>query len=50
MTDTKLLKAYCCKTDQYFGLELKKYGATWKVVNMISLSEKEAGVVCSEVK
>lgn len=50
MTDTKLLKAHCHKTNQYFGLEIKKYGTTWKVVNMVKLSEDEAKVVCSEVK
>ena len=50
MTDTKLLKAHCHKTNQYFGLEIKKYGTTWKVVNMVKLSEDEAKVVYSEVK
>ena len=30
MTESKFLKARCKKTNQYFGLEIKKFGATWK--------------------
>lgn len=46
----KFLKAYCEKTDQYFGLEICKFGAKWKVVNMIQLSSNEAKLISSEVK
>ena len=50
MRDTKFVKAYCRKTGQYFGLEVKKFGLKWKVVNMIQLSEAEACVISTEVK
>lgn len=50
MVETKLVKAHCTKTNQYFGLEVKQFGGIWKVVNMINLSNDEARVVVSEVK
>ncbi len=50
MKDTKFMKAYCRKTGQYFGLEVKRFGPTWKVVNMIRLSDAEARVISSEVE
>ncbi len=48
MEETKLLKAYCAKTKRYMGLEIKKIGASWKVVNVIELTDDEATVVVSE--
>lgn len=50
MSDSKMLKARCTKTGRAYGLELKKYGADWKVVNMIDLSSEEAGIIMSEVR
>ncbi len=50
MKDTKIVKAYCEKTKQYFGIEMKKVGSEWKAVDFINMSDEEAGVVSSEVK
>ena len=50
MTESKFLKAYCSKTHQYFGLEIKKFGSVWKVVNMIKLSDEEAKIISSEIE
>lgn len=50
MAESKMLKARCTKTGRYYGLELKKIGADWKVVNMIDLSKEEAGIIMSEVR
>ena len=50
MSDSKMLKARCTKTGRAYGLELKKFGADWKVVNMIDLSSDEAGIIMSEVR
>ncbi|MBO5415226.1 MAG: TerD family protein [Clostridia bacterium] len=50
MAESKFLKAYCGKTNQYFGLEIKKFGFSWKVVNMIKLSDDEAKIISSEVE
>lgn len=50
MKDTKLIKAYCEKTRQYFGIEVKKYEGEWRAVDFISMSVDEAGVISSEVK
>ena len=50
MAESKFLKAYCEKTNQYFGLEIKKFGSTWKVVNMIQLSNDEAKLISSEIE
>ena len=50
MSESKFLKAYCEKTDQYYGLEIKKFGSTWKVVNMIQVSNSEAKLVSSEIE
>lgn len=49
MKDTKFIKAYCDKTKQNFGLEIKKIGREWKVVNMIHITPDEAAVMTSEV-
>ena len=50
MAESKFLKAYCDKTNQYFGLEIKKFGSTWKVVNMIQLSTEDARLISSEIE
>ena len=50
MSESKFLKAYCEKTNQYFGLEIKKFGSSWKVVNMIQLSSDEAKIISSEIE
>lgn len=50
MAESKFLKTKCRKTGLYYGLEIKKIGLEWKVVNMIRLSNDEAKVISSEVK
>lgn len=50
MDESKFLKAKCKKTGLYFGLDVKKYGSSWKVVNMIRLSDEEAALTTSEVR
>ena len=50
MTESKMLKARCSKTGRYYGLELRKIGSSWKVVNMIDLSGREADIIMSEVR
>ena len=50
MSETKFLKAHCSSTDRYFGLEIKKIGSAWKVVNMIDLPREEAKLISSEVE
>ena len=50
MAESNFLKAYCEKTNQYFGLEIKKFGSSWKVVNMIQLSSDEAKIISSEIE
>lgn len=47
--ESKMLKAYCKKTGSYFGLEIKSFGGTWRVVNMVPLSAEEGKIICSEV-
>lgn len=48
--ESKMLKAKCKKTGQYFGLELREIEGKWLVVNMVRLSEDESKVIASEVK
>ena len=50
MENTKFLKAYCDKSKQYFGLEIKEFAGVWKVVNFINITADEAKVMSSEVK
>ena len=50
MSESKFLKAYCDRIKQYFGLEIKKFGSQWKVVNMIHLSSDEAKIISSEIE
>ena len=50
MKDTNFIKGYCKKTKQHFGLEIKKIGAVWKVVNFINITAEEASVITSEIK
>lgn len=49
MSDSKMLKAVCNKTGLHLGLELKKLGNVWKVVNVVRLSDDEAVIIGSEV-
>ena len=46
----KFIKARCRKTGRWYGLEVKSFGGTWKVVNMLDLSDSEAAVTSSEVR
>lgn len=48
--ETKFVKAYCQKTKQYFALEVKKYGAVWKVTNFTQLSPEEAKLTATEIE
>lgn len=50
MKDTKFLKAYCSKTHQYFGIEIKKIGSEWKAVDFTFLPDDKAKLLTSEVK
>lgn len=50
MQDARFLKARCKKTGQYVGLEIWKFGSTWKVVNAVPLSSDEAKIVYSEIR
>ena len=50
MSESKMVKAICKKTGISFGLEVKKFGTDWKVVNAVRLSDEEASVLTSEVK
>lgn len=50
MAESKFLKARCRKTGLYFGLDVKKFGSVWKVVNMIRLTDEEAKLTASEVR
>lgn len=50
MEGTKIIKAYCEKTKQHFGLEIKQFGAEWRVVNFTPLSPEEAELIYSEIK
>lgn len=47
--ETKFVKAYCDKAKQYFALEVKKFGLTWKVTNFTYLSADEAKLTATEV-
>ena len=50
MAESKFVKARCQKTGKYYGLECRKIGSEWKVVNFIDLSNEEAAVVTSEIE
>ena len=50
MKGTKLVKAYCKKSDQHFGMEVLYKGGKWVVANFMSLTDDEAAIVYSEVK
>ena len=50
MENAKFVKAKCSKTGLYFGLDVKQFGTTWKVVNMVNLTDEEARVTSSEVR
>ena len=44
MSESKILKARCKKTGRAYGLELKKFDADWKVVNIVDVSKDEADI------
>lgn len=48
--ETKMLKARCKKTGRYYGLEIKQFGSSWRVVNMVHLSDEERRIISSEVR
>ena len=48
--ESKMLKARCKKTGRYYGLEVKQFGSTWRVVNMVLLSDEERKIISSEVR
>lgn len=48
--ESKFVKAYCEKTGQYFALEVKKIGFSWKVVNVTHLTAEEAKLTATEVE
>lgn len=50
MKDTKFIKGFCDKTNRYFGLEIKKEGSEWKVVNFLPISTEEGKMVTSEIR
>lgn len=50
MEESKFVKAKCRKTGLYFGLEVRKFGSDWKVVNMVRLSDEEARLTSSEIR
>ena len=49
MANSKIVKAFCPRTNRYFGLELRKFGSTWKVVNMVDLKKNEYDLLMSQV-
>lgn len=50
MKGTKFVKAKCTKTGIYYGLEVKQFGSTYKVMDMFTLSPEEARVTSSDVR
>ena len=50
MEESKFIKAYCRRTGKHYGLEARKYGSVWKVVNMDELSEEDAALVATELR
>ena len=48
--ETKILKGKCKKTGQYFGLECKKFGSKYEVINAVHLSEEERNIIQSEIR
>ena len=50
MEETKFVKAHCARTNRYFGLEVKKIGSEWRVVNMDDLSAADARLLATQVR
>ncbi len=50
MSESKMLRARCKKTDRYYALELKNIGGDWKVVNMVHLPPEAEKTILSEVR
>lgn len=49
MNETQMVKVCCKKTGRHFALEVKKFGAKWKVVNFIAISAEEAAVMQNDI-
>lgn len=49
MKETQMVKVCCKKTGRHFALEVKKFGAKWKVVNFIAISAEEAAVMQNDI-
>lgn len=50
MSENKIVKAKCKKTGKFYALEVRKFGSTWKVVNMTHMSDEEGRLLSSEVE
>ena len=50
MEKSKFVKARCKKTGRWYGLEVRKIGREYKVINMTDLSDREAAILSSEVE
>ena len=49
MRNTKIVKARCTKTGAAFGLEVKQFGSTWKVVDFVRLTDQQDAKLESQV-
>ena len=49
MAETKIIKAYCDKTGEYFMMPLQKIGSVWKAVDFINVPVHQAKALTSEV-
>lgn len=50
MEGTKIIKTYCKKSKQHYGLEIKNIDGRWVVVDFLNLTEAEAALIYSEIK
>ena len=50
MPETKIVKAKCKKTGLYYGLMVSQFGSTWKVVDVVPMTQEQGEAVTSEVK
>ena len=50
MKGTKLVKAYCRKSDQHFGMEVRQKGGKWVVANFMSITKEDAALIYPEVR
>ncbi len=47
--DTKFVKARCQKTNEAFGIEVKKFGSKWKAVDFVKLTREQDAKLESQV-